>query len=289
MFQSHCLGFVYTNLPSKPAVHCQCHRNFSVRPPRATPPLFNIVDLHASIASGESTPPEGILKGVNLSMNAGEVHAIMGPNGCGKSTLANVLSGSPRYKVTKGHVDMDGADLLSMSMEERARCGLFLGYQHPVELPGVNSLDFLRIVTNQRREHIGLPPLDPISFREHIQSAISTVKFDPSFLGRAVNEGFSGGERKRHEILQMLLLEPRVAILDEPDSGLDVDALRDVAKSLESLRSPDRAIVIITHYNRILKEFVPDVVHVMRDGAIVESGPAALATHVESSGYDVAS
>ncbi len=242
--------------------------------------LLEIRNLHARVEEKE------ILKGVNLTVNAGEVHAIMGPNGSGKSTLASVLAGREDYEVTEGEVLYDGKNLLEMEPDERAREGMFLAFQYPVELPGVNMATFLREALKAIREHRGLPPLSPAEFMKQLKEKAELVGLDPSLKQRSVNEGFSGGEKKRSEIFQLALLEPRLAILDETDSGLDIDALRAVADGVNKLRAPDRAFVIITHYQRLLNYIEPDYVHVMVDGRIVRSGDKSLALELEEKGYD---
>ncbi len=242
--------------------------------------LLKIEDLHVEV---EGKP---ILKGVNLEVRAGEVHAIMGPNGSGKSTLSNVIAGRPGYEVTKGRVLYQGRDLLAMTPEERAWEGVFLAFQYPVEIPGVNNVYLLRAGVNARRRHQGLPELDAMDFLSLVREKARLVELDESFLSRGVNEGFSGGEKKRNEIFQMAVLEPKLAILDETDSGLDIDALRIVAGGVNRLRSPERAIVMVTHYQRLLDYIEPDVVHVLADGRILKSGDKQLARELEARGYD---
>lgn len=242
--------------------------------------MLSIRNLHAAV---EGKP---ILKGLNLEVKAGEVHAIMGPNGSGKSTLAHVLSGREAYEVTEGSVLFEGKDLLAMSPEERAREGVFLAFQYPVEIPGVNNVYMLKAALNAIRRHRGEAQLDAVDFLKHIKEKAMLVQMDERFLSRAVNEGFSGGEKKRNEILQMAVLEPKLALLDETDSGLDIDALRVVANGVNQLRRPDRAIVMITHYQRLLEHIVPDFVHVLADGRIVKSGGRDLALTLEERGYD---
>ncbi|PPS39799.1 Fe-S cluster assembly ATPase SufC [Chroococcidiopsis sp. TS-821] len=227
-----------------------------------------------------------ILKGVNLEIKAGEIHAIMGPNGSGKSTFSKVLAGHPAYEVTGGEVFFQGQNLLEMEPEERAQSGVFLAFQYPLEIPGVTNLDFLRVAYNSRRKAQGLEELDAFDFDEVVQEKLEIVKMNASFLDRSVNEGFSGGEKKRNEILQMALLEPKLAILDETDSGLDIDALKIVANGVNQLATADNAILLITHYQRLLNYIVPDFVHVMADGQIVTSGGKELALELESRGYD---
>jgi Fe-S cluster assembly ATP-binding protein len=235
--------------------------------------------LHASIDGRE------IVKGIDLQVNAGEVHAIMGPNGSGKSTLAGVLAGREDYEVTAGEVTFDGHDLLEMSPEERAREGIFLAFQYPVEIPGVSNVYLLKAAVNAVRKHRGLEELDAMDFLAFVKEKIKLVQMDERFLYRSVNEGFSGGEKKRNEILQMAVLEPRLALLDETDSGLDIDALKIVADGVNSLRSPDRAIVMVTHYQRLLNYVVPDHVHVLYNGRIIRSGDRTLALELEKKGY----
>lgn len=227
-----------------------------------------------------------ILKGINLEVKAGEIHAIMGPNGSGKSTFSKVLAGHPAYEVTGGEVIFQGENLLEMEPEERARAGVFLAFQYPLEIPGVSNLDFLRVANNSRRKQQGLEELDSFDFDELVQEKLEIVKMNPAFLSRSLNEGFSGGEKKRNEILQMALLEPKVAILDETDSGLDIDALKIVADGVNQLTSPENATILITHYQRLLNYIVPDFVHVMAQGRIITSGGKELALELESRGYD---
>jgi Fe-S cluster assembly ATP-binding protein len=241
--------------------------------------LLEIQDLHASVDGNE------ILRGVDLQVNPGEVHAIMGPNGSGKSTLAQVLAGKAEYETTRGRVLLDGADLLEMAPEERAREGVFLAFQYPVEIPGVSNTYFLRAAVNAVRKHRGLPEYDAVSFLRLVREKVKLVGLDESLLQRPVNEGFSGGEKKRNEIFHMAVLEPRLCILDETDSGLDIDALRVVADGVNSLRARDRAFVVITHYQRLLDYIVPDRVHVLLDGRIVRSGGKELAHELERKGY----
>ena len=243
-------------------------------------PMLEISDLHARLADGRE-----ILRGIDLSVNAGEVHAIMGPNGSGKSTLAAVLAGRDGYEVSAGTVTYLGRDLLAMSAEERAREGLFLAFQYPVEIPGVNNIYFLRTAINAQRRHRGEPELDAGQFFRAVRAKLKLLDIGEDLLQRAVNVGFSGGEKKRNEIFQMAMLEPRLAILDETDSGLDIDALRVVARGVNEQRAPDRAIVMITHYQRLLGYVEPDRVHVLQDGHIVESGDKDLAVELERRGY----
>jgi Fe-S cluster assembly ATP-binding protein len=223
---------------------------------------------------------------LSLSVNAGEVHAIMGPNGSGKSTLAQVIAGHADYKVTEGSVTYEGSDLLELEPEERAREGIFLSFQYPVEIPGVNNAYLLKASMNAKRKHQGLEEIDAFEFLKLAKEKMALLGMDPKFLNRGVNEGFSGGEKKRNEILQMAMLEPRLAILDETDSGLDIDALRAVAEGVNSLRTPDRAIILVTHYQRLLDYIEPDFVHVLSEGRIVRSGDKSLALQLEEKGYD---
>lgn len=241
--------------------------------------MLSIVSLHAAI--GE----KAILRGVDLSVHAGEVHAVMGPNGSGKSTLANVIAGREEYRVTAGSVRYQGEDLLGMPPEERAREGIFLAFQNPVEIPGVSNLNFLKAALNAVRKHRGLQELDVVEFRDMVLERIRRVEMSEDLLRRAVNDGFSGGEKKRNEILQLAVLEPRLAILDETDSGLDIDALKIVAAGVNASRGPERAIVVVTHYQRLLNYIVPDFVHVLVEGRIVRSGGRDLALELEERGY----
>ena len=243
-------------------------------------PLLEIRNLHATVEGTE------ILRGVDLTVNAGEVHAIMGPNGSGKSTLAHVLAGRDDYEVTDGQVRYRGKNLLEMEPEERAREGVFLAFQYPVEIPGVNNAYLLKAALNAVRAARGEPEIDAIDFLKLVRSKMSLMQMDQSFLNRGVNEGFSGGEKKRNEILQMAVLEPALCLLDETDSGLDIDALKVVAGGVNSLRSPDRAIVMVTHYQRLLDYIEPDAVHVLSRGRIVRSGDKDLALELEERGYD---
>jgi len=243
-------------------------------------PMLKISNLHARLADGRE-----ILRGIDLLVNAGEVHAIMGPNGSGKSTLAAVLTGREGYEVSDGTVTYLGRDLLAMSADERAREGLFLAFQYPVEIPGVNNMYFLRTAINAQRRHRGEPELDAGQFLRAVRAKLKLLDIGEDLLQRAVNVGFSGGEKKRNEIFQMAMLEPRLAILDETDSGLDIDALRLVARGVNEQRAPDRAIVMITHYQRLLGYVEPDRVHVLQDGHIVESGNKDLAIELERRGY----
>ena len=242
--------------------------------------LLEIRNLHASVQENE------ILHGIDLTVKAGEIHAIMGPNGSGKSTLAGVLAGKEAYNITEGEINYLGVNLLDMDPEERAREGLFLAFQYPVEIPGVNNTYFLKAALNAIRKHKGLDELDAIDFLAHIKKKIKLVEMDESFLSRPVNEGFSGGEKKRNEILQMAVLEPKLSILDETDSGLDIDALRIVSEGVNKLRSNNNATVVVTHYQRLLNYIVPDYVHVLVDGRIVKSGGKDLALKLEELGYD---
>ena len=226
-----------------------------------------------------------ILRGINLKVNKGEVHAIMGPNGSGKSTLARALAGHPEIEVTGGSVTFKGKDLLELAPEDRAREGVFMAFQYPVEIPGVNNAYFLKAAINAQRKHRGLPELDAMEFMALVKEKAKILHLDPSLLNRPVNEGFSGGEKKRNEIFQMAVLEPKLAVLDETDSGLDIDALKTVAEGVNEMRSPDRAIIVITHYQRLLNYIEPDVVHVLQDGKIVRSGGKELALHLEEKGY----
>jgi Fe-S cluster assembly ATP-binding protein len=242
--------------------------------------LLEISDLSARVAGKE------ILKGINLKVNAGEVHAIMGPNGSGKSTLAQVLAGREDYEVTRGTVSFDGQDLLALPAELRARAGLFLGFQYPVEIPGVNNVYLLKAALNAKRKAAGEPEVDAYEFLSLIRQKMKFMQMSESFLTRGVNEGFSGGEKKRNEVLQMLVLEPKLAILDETDSGLDIDALKVVSTGVNSLRDASRGVVLVTHYQRLLDYVVPDQVHVLSGGRIVKSGDRSLAHELERRGYD---
>lgn len=246
--------------------------------------MLHISNLHASIED-EKQKTKPILRGINLHVKPGEVHAIMGPNGSGKSTLANILAGNENYQISEGNVTLKGLSLLEMSPEERAALGLFLAFQYPVELPGVNNMYFLKAALNSLRKNRDLAPLDAMDFMALIKSKIKDVGLDEAFLSRAVNEGFSGGEKKRNEVLQMLMLEPSLAILDETDSGLDIDALQIVAQGVNTLRNKERSIIVVTHYQRLLNYIVPDVVHVMANGRIIKSGGKELALELEEKGY----
>lgn len=242
--------------------------------------MLKIENLHASIEGNE------ILKGINLEVKPGEVHAIMGPNGSGKSTLASVLAGRAEYVVESGSITYENEDLLELEPEERARKGIFLAFQYPVEIPGVSTTNFLKTAVNQVRESRGLKPLDAVSFLKDMKEKMKLVAIDQSLLSRALNEGFSGGEKKRNEIFQMAMLEPKLAILDETDSGLDIDALKIVADGVNKLKSPDKATIVVTHYQRLLEYIIPDYVHVLYQGRIVKSGDKSLALELESKGYD---
>lgn len=227
-----------------------------------------------------------ILKGFNLEVKAGEIHAIMGPNGSGKSTFSKVLTGHPAYEVTGGEIIFKGQNLLEMEPEERAIAGIFLAFQYPLEIPGVSNLDFLRVAYNSRRKQQGLEEIDPLDFEDLVEEKLAVVKMNPKFLERSLNEGFSGGEKKRNEILQMAVLEPTLAILDETDSGLDIDSLKIVSDGVNQLTSPDNATILITHYQRLLNYIEPDYVHVMAEGRILKTGGKELALELESRGYD---
>ncbi len=242
--------------------------------------MLSIKNLHASVEDKE------ILKGINLEVKAGEVHAIMGPNGSGKSTLASVLAGREDYEVTAGSVDFDGQDLLELEVEERAREGLFLAFQYPVEIPGVSNINFLKTSLEQIHEHRGLDKLTAKEFLAKVKEKSALVELDSKLASRSVNEGFSGGEKKRNEIFQMAMLEPKLSILDETDSGLDIDALRIVANGVNTLKSDKNATIVVTHYQRLLDYIVPDYVHVLYNGRIVKSGPKELALELEEKGYD---
>jgi Fe-S cluster assembly ATP-binding protein len=242
--------------------------------------MLEIKNLHATTGGKE------ILRGINLSVNAGEVHAIMGPNGSGKSTLASVLAGREDYEVTQGTVQFQGKDLLELSPEDRAREGVFLAFQYPVEIPGVTTINFLKTAVNEVRKYRGEEALDAVSFLKMMKEKSKLVEIDQSLLSRSLNEGFSGGEKKRNEIFQMAMLEPRLAILDETDSGLDIDALRIVAGGVNQLRTPHNATIVVTHYQRLLDYIVPDFVHVLWNGRIVKSGTRELALELEEKGYD---
>jgi Fe-S cluster assembly ATP-binding protein len=242
--------------------------------------MLSIKNLHASVEDNE------ILKGINLEVKPGEIHAIMGPNGSGKSTLASVLAGREDYEVTQGSVEFDGKDLFEFEPEERSREGLFLAFQYPVEIPGVSNTNFMKACINAKRKHLGLDPIKPHEFLKMIKEKAALVDLDPKFLHRSVNEGFSGGEKKRNEIFQMAMLEPKLSIMDETDSGLDIDALKVVSKGVNALRNQNNAFVVITHYQRLLNYIVPDFVHVLYKGQIVKSGDKTLAHQLEEKGYD---
>jgi Fe-S cluster assembly ATP-binding protein len=243
-------------------------------------PLLKIENLSAKVGG------KNVLQGLSLTLNAGEVHAIMGPNGSGKSTLSYVLAGRPGYEITSGSVEFLGRDLLAMEPEERARAGMFLGFQYPVEIPGVNNVYLLKAAVNAKRKVTGLPEVDAYEFLQLVRGKMQLMQMDESFLSRGVNEGFSGGEKKRNEILQMLVLEPTLAVLDETDSGLDIDALKVVARGVNSLRAAERGVLLITHYQRLLDHIVPDQVHVLARGRIAKSGGKELAQELEQRGYD---
>ena len=242
--------------------------------------MLEVKNLHAAIEETE------ILKGIDFSVKPGEVHAIMGPNGSGKSTFAQVLAGHPSYEVTKGSVSFEGQDLLEMDADERARAGLFLAFQYPVAIRGITNAYFLQSAVNARRKEQGLEELDTLDFAERLEGKLEEIGWDDSLIHRAVNDGLSGGEKKRNEIIQLAMLEPKLAILDETDSGLDIDAVKDVAEAVNMFRSPDRAFVLVTHYERILKYITPDHVHVLAGGRVVMSGGMELALKLEAEGYD---
>jgi Fe-S cluster assembly ATP-binding protein len=242
--------------------------------------ILSIKNLTVSVDGNQ------ILKGVNLEIKAGEVHAIMGRNGSGKSTLSKVITGHPDYEITGGEIIYQGQDLSALEPHERALAGIFLAFQYPLEIPGVSNLDFLRIAYNAKRKHLGLEELDTFDFEDLIQEKLDVVKMNPAFLERSLNEGFSGGEKKRNEILQMAILEPTLSILDEIDSGLDIDALRIVSEGVNFLKNPNNATLVITHYQRLLNYIIPDHIHVMYDGKIVMSGGKELALELEEKGYD---
>jgi Fe-S cluster assembly ATP-binding protein len=242
--------------------------------------MLSIQNLHAGIEGKK------ILKGINLDIKAGEVHAIMGPNGSGKSTLASVLAGREDYEVLNGSVEFLGKDLLELSPEERARVGLFLAFQYPVEIPGLSTTNFIKTAVNEKRKYHGQEPLDAVAFLKLMKEKMALVNIDQSLLSRSLNEGFSGGEKKRNEVFQMAMLQPRLAILDETDSGLDIDAIRIVANGVNKLRNKDNAVLVVTHYQRLLDYIVPDYVHVLYNGRIVKSGPKELALELEEKGYD---
>ena len=242
--------------------------------------MLEIRNLHATVDGNQ------ILKGINLTVKKGEIHAIMGPNGSGKSTLAKVVAGHPAYQVTEGEVLYEGKNLMEMSTDERAREGVFMAFQYPIEVPGVSNAQFLRLAYNEKQKHLGAEELDPLEFKDLLKERAKVVEMDASFMTRSVNEGFSGGEKKRNEILQMAVLEPKLAILDETDSGLDIDALRIVAGGVNQLHNSENAIVLVTHYQRLLNYIVPDYVHVLANGRIAREGGKELALELEEKGYD---
>jgi Fe-S cluster assembly ATP-binding protein len=242
--------------------------------------MLEIRNLHATVDGNE------ILKGIDLTINKGEIHAIMGPNGSGKSTLAKVLSGHPAYVVTEGEVIYNGKNLLELAPDERARDGIFMAFQYPIEVPGVSNAQFLRLAYNERQKHLGQEELDPLEFKDLLKEKAKLVQMEASFMSRSVNEGFSGGEKKRNEILQMAVLEPKLAILDETDSGLDIDALRIVAGGVNALHNSENATIVVTHYQRLLNYIVPDFVHVLAAGRIAREGSKELAFELEEKGYD---
>jgi Fe-S cluster assembly ATP-binding protein len=242
--------------------------------------MLEIRNLHATVDGNE------ILRGINLTVNKGEIHAIMGPNGSGKSTLAKVVAGHPQYEVTQGEVLYEGRNLLEMAPDERAREGVFMAFQYPIEVPGVSNAQFLRLAYNEKQKHLGQEELDPLEFKDLLKQRAKIVEMESSFMSRSVNEGFSGGEKKRNEILQMAVLQPKLSILDETDSGLDIDALRVVANGVNQLRTPDNAIIVVTHYQRLLNYIVPDYVHVLAHGRIAREGGKELALELEEKGYD---
>ena len=243
-------------------------------------PLLEIHDLFAS------TENLTILKGVNITINPGEIHAIMGRNGCGKSTLSKIIAGHPSYEITGGKIILSGTDIEPLEPEERAQSGIFLGFQYPIEIPGVSNLEFLRVATNARRKFLKKEELDTFEFEDLVKEKLEIVKMEPTFLNRSINQGFSGGEKKRNEILQMALLEPEIAILDETDSGLDIDALRIVASGIKKIANEKSGIILITHYQRLLDEIKPDFVHVMANGKIIKTGNSELALELEKNGYE---
>jgi len=243
-------------------------------------PLLEIQDLFAS------TENLTILKGVNITINPGEIHAIMGRNGCGKSTLSKIIAGHPSYEITGGNIKLSGTDIEPLEPEERAQSGIFLGFQYPIEIPGVSNLEFLRVATNARRKFLKKEELDTFEFEDLVKEKLEIVKMEPTFLNRSINQGFSGGEKKRNEILQMALLEPEIAILDETDSGLDIDALRIVASGIKKIANQNSGIILITHYQRLLDEIKPDFVHVMANGKIIKTGNSELALELEKNGYE---
>ncbi len=241
--------------------------------------MLNITNLHARVGD------EDILRGLNLRIGPGEIHAIMGPNGSGKSTLANVLAGRPGYEIIDGSVDFEGADLLSMDAEERSHAGLFLAFQYPVEIPGVSNMEFLKAAADHQAAALGREPLSTMDFLRRVKEIAAQLELDQEFLKRGVNEGFSGGEKKRNEILQMLLLQPKLAVLDETDSGLDIDALQIVARGVNAYHDTNDSVLMITHYQRLLEHIVPDYVHVLAEGQIIHTGDASLAAELEDKGY----
>lgn len=247
--------------------------------------LLEIRDLHATVEDDSAEGGKAILKGVSLTIQPGEVHAVMGPNGAGKSTLSNVIAGRPGYAVTGGSITYDGQDLMTLDADERARAGIFLAFQYPVEIPGVATATFLKTAINARRKAAGAPDIEPLEFLKMMKANAKKLAMPEDMLKRPVNVGFSGGEKKRAEALQMAMLEPRLCVLDETDSGLDIDALRIVSDGVNALRSPDRGMLVITHYQRLLSYIVPDVVHVLVDGRIVKSGDKSLAEDLEAKGY----
>ena len=242
-----------------------------------------ILEVKNLFASTDNLP---ILKGVSIKVHPGEIHAIMGRNGCGKSTLSKIIAGHPSYKITKGNINFSGQNVNSLEPEERAQSGIFLGFQYPIEIPGVSNLEFLRVSTNARRKFLNKEELDTFDFEDLVKQKLELVKMDSAFLSRSVNQGFSGGEKKRNEILQMALLEPKIAILDETDSGLDIDALRIVASGIKKISNSQTGIILITHYQRLLDEIKPDFVHVMADGQIIKTGGSDLALELEKNGYE---
>ena len=247
---------------------------------RESDPILEVTNLFAS------TNDLPILKGVSITVKPGEIHAIMGRNGCGKSTLSKIIAGHPSYEITKGSIKFSGQNINSLEPEERAQSGIFLGFQYPIEIPGVSNLEFLRVSTNARRKYLKKEELDTFDFEDLVKEKLDLVKMDSAFLSRSVNQGFSGGEKKRNEILQMALLEPNIAILDETDSGLDIDALRIVASGIKKISNDQTGIILITHYQRLLDEIKPDFVHVMSDGQIIKTGGSELALELEKNGYE---
>ena len=245
--------------------------------------LDPILEVNNLFASTDNLP---ILKGVTIKVNPGEIHAIMGRNGCGKSTLSKIIAGHPSYTITQGEIKFLGKEIQSLEPEERAKSGIFLGFQYPIEIPGVSNLEFLRVATNARRQFLEKEELDTFDFEEFVKEKLELVKMDSAFLSRSINQGFSGGEKKRNEILQMALLEPKIAILDETDSGLDIDALRIVASGIKKISTKNTGIILITHYQRLLDEIKPDYVHVMSDGQIIKTGESDLALELEKYGYE---